>query len=75
MLWRETKNPPGGILADDMGLGKTLTLLALIIKHQVCREITFYLDVSHSTKCSFVIFSYDQIDTAFSICGVKCRSD
>jgi SNF2 family DNA or RNA helicase len=38
MLWRETKNPPGGILADDMGLGKTLTLLALIIKHQVCRE-------------------------------------
>jgi len=56
MLWRETKNPPGGILADDMGLGKTLTLLALIIKHQVCREITFYLDVSHSMFiCHFLL--------------------
>ncbi|XP_029825294.3 transcription termination factor 2 isoform X2 [Ixodes scapularis] len=32
MLWRETQDPRGGILADAMGLGKTLTVLALIQK-------------------------------------------
>ncbi|CAL1581631.1 unnamed protein product [Knipowitschia caucasica] len=31
LLWREEKNPCGGILADDMGLGKTLTMIALIL--------------------------------------------
>ncbi|CAN7999134.1 unnamed protein product, partial [Ixodes hexagonus] len=30
MLWRETQEPRGGILADAMGLGKTLTVLSLI---------------------------------------------
>lgn len=32
MLWRETKQPRGGILADDMGLGKTLTTISLVLK-------------------------------------------
>ncbi|XP_054643209.1 transcription termination factor 2 isoform X2 [Dunckerocampus dactyliophorus] len=35
LLWRETHNPCGGILADDMGLGKTLTMIALILAKKV----------------------------------------
>lgn len=30
LKWRETQNPPGGIIADEMGLGKTISILALL---------------------------------------------
>uniref|UniRef100_A0A674NN30 Transcription termination factor 2 n=1 Tax=Takifugu rubripes TaxID=31033 RepID=A0A674NN30_TAKRU len=32
LLWRETQNPCGGILADEIDLGKTLTMISLILK-------------------------------------------
>ncbi|XP_015113152.1 protein piccolo [Diachasma alloeum] len=32
MLWRESCEPAGGLLADDMGLGKTMITIALIMK-------------------------------------------
>lgn len=38
LKWRETQNPPGGMLADDMGLGKTVSLLALVSDHKAKRE-------------------------------------
>ncbi len=33
MLWRESMDPSGGILADDMGLGKTLLMISLATFH------------------------------------------